>query len=174
MRFDITPSPSPLDVPSLTRSIPSEPNVLVLCYGNICRSPLAERYLQSVAAERGINNMSVTSAGLRTEAGRSSPDAAVRVGREFGVDLSEHRSKPVTEELLQWSDAVFIMDLLNYTLLRRDFGDRDEQTFFLGTFTDGEYEIVDPHGEDLDSYRTVYSEVANSIDEFVDTLEPNR
>ncbi len=169
LRLSLAPSPDALDTSALVESLPQNPNVLFLCYGNICRSPLGERYLRSAAAEREIEGLSVDSAGLRTSEGRSSPDDAIEVAAEFGVDLSDHRSKPVTDEHLQWSDVVFVMDLLNYHHLRQGFGDQGGKTVFLGAFSeDGSYEINDPYGETLDQYRTLYGGVVNGVDEFLE------
>ncbi len=171
LRLALGRSPSVLDPSLPAGAVAAEPNVLFLCYGNICRSPLAERYLESAAQTEGL---AVDSAGLRTTAGRSSPDDAVRVADELGVDLTDHRSKPVTTELLAWSDVVFVMDLLNYHDLRREFGDCDEKTRFLGVYSGDDYEISDPYGEGIDGFRTLYGDVITAVDGVVDTLESDR
>lgn len=121
-----------------------------------------------------MDRVSVASAGLRADEGQPSPDDAVRAASEFGVDLSEHRSKPATEELVRWSDAVLLMDVYNYRHFRQDFGDQADKAFFLGAFADGEYEIIDPHGDDLAKYRAVYDDVVRSVDGFVTALETDR
>ena len=174
LRLALWRSQSVLDASPPDGSVSGDANVLFLCYGNICRSPLAERYLEAIADERGIDGLSADSAGLRTTAGRTSPDDAIRVAEEFGVDLSDHRSKPVTAELLEWSDLVFVMDLLNFHDLRREFGDLDDKTRFLGVYSGEGYEINDPYGEGLDRFRTLYGDVISSVDGFVETLESER
>lgn len=174
LRLALARSPSVLDASLPNGTASASLNVLFLCYGNICRSPLAERYLESVAADRGIDGLSVDSAGLQTTAGRASPDEAVQVADEFDVDLSDHRSKPVTAELLERSDLVVVMDLLNYHDLRRGFGDLDEKTRFLGIFSGEGYEINDPYGEELDGFRTLYGDVVRAVDGLVETLESER
>ncbi|WP_128905850.1 low molecular weight protein-tyrosine-phosphatase [Halorubrum amylolyticum] len=174
LRLALARSPSVLDASLPIGTASPNPNVLFLCYGNICRSPLAERYLESTAADRGIDGLSVDSAGLRTTAGRASPDDAIRVAEELGVDLSDHRSKPVTADQLERSDLVVVMDLLNYRDLRRGFGDLDDKTRFLGVFSGDGYEISDPYGEGLDGFRTLYADVGRSVDGLAEALEPER
>lgn len=174
LRLALARSPSVLDASLPSGAASATPNVLFLCYGNICRSPLAERYLESVAADRGLDGLSADSAGLHTVAGRASPDDAVNVADELGVDLSDHRSKPVTAEQLAWSDLVVVMDLLNYHDLRREFGDLDEKTRFLGIFSGEGYEISDPYGEGLEGFRTLYGDVVRSVDGLADALEAER
>ena len=174
LRLALARSPSALDASPPDAAESDDLNVLFLCYGNICRSPLAERYLESVADDRGIGGLSADSAGLRTTAGRASPDDAVRVADELGVDLSDHRSKPVTAEQLDRTDLVVVMDLLNYHDLRRGFGDLDDKTRFLGVFAGDGYEISDPYGEGLDRFRALYGDVIRSVDGLADALETVR
>lgn len=174
LRLSLQSSPDVLDTLPPVGAVGADANVLCLCYGNICRSPLAERYIRAQAAERGLDGISVDSAGLRTTEGRSSPDDAVRAADELGVDLSDHRSKPVTADLLEWSDVVFVMDLLNYHHLRQGFGDMDYKTRFLGTFAGDGYEITDPYGEGIDRFRSLYEQVVRSADGFLDAMEDER
>ena len=78
--------------------------VLVMCLGNICRSPYVERVLR-----REAPHLDVRSAGF-LEAGRTSPREAVSVAAQHGVNLTDHRSVQVTTELLGWADLVLVMD----------------------------------------------------------------
>jgi protein-tyrosine phosphatase len=66
------------------------------------------------------------------------------------------------------------MDLLNYSDLRREFGDLDDRTRFLGVFSGEGYEISDPYGEGLDRFRTLYNDVVRSVDGLAETLESER
>ncbi|WP_138007040.1 arsenate reductase/protein-tyrosine-phosphatase family protein [Halalkalirubrum salinum] len=168
-------SGAPIDASALIESTPTDPNVLFLCYGNICRSPFGERYLQRTLAEHDTEDISVDSAGLKATDGRKSPENAVSAASEFDVDLSGHRSKPVTEQQLQWADTVFVMDLLNYYYLRRDFADYGETVFFLGALADGDsYEIPDPYGDGVSRYRMLYGELTTAVDRFVDHIDSQR
>lgn len=165
LRF--APSPKPLDTSRAVANLPSSPTLLLLCLGNICRSPMAERYLERRAASAGLDDLSVESAGFLDHGGRPSPETAVVVAREYGVDLSEHRATTVDDELLTASDAVFVMDVPNLTRLRREFGTH-ENVYFLGAFGESrEFEISDPYGGDYESFRRVYGEVATAVDSLV-------
>lgn len=72
-----------------------KPTVLILCTGNSCRSHLAEGILKAVA----VDFIDVQSAGSKP-AGYVHP-LAIKVMAEIGIDISEHRSKPLTEFLNQ-------------------------------------------------------------------------
>lgn len=114
--------------------------VLVVCYGNIYRSPFAGVSLrQSLPAE-----IEVRSSGFHKVAGRSSPERHVIMSRARNIDLSTHRSSKVTAEDLQWADIVVLMDRHNWGLLD-DLGADHSKLVWLGAFAPGDVEIVDPY-----------------------------
>ena len=78
----------------------SKPVVLILCTGNSCRSHLAEGFLRSAAGDL----LNVQSAGSKP-AGYVHP-LAIQVMQEVGIDISSHRSKPLTDFLEQNIDTV--------------------------------------------------------------------
>ncbi len=79
--------------------------ILVVCHGNICRSPFAA----ALARQLLPASIKVESAGF-IGPGRPSPAEAVTVARESGVDLTAHRSQLVTPQLLEAADLVLVMD----------------------------------------------------------------
>lgn len=161
----------PLDVEEAMESLDDAPRILVLCAGNICRSPMAERYLRTRLEEAGYDDAEVDSAGFSPREDRPSPENAVGVAEEFGVDLSEHRSKQVTAESLDEYDVVLLMDAYNYRLLKRRFGDAVEKTYFFGAFgDDGDFEIPDPNQQDSETFRRVYGTLADAADDLVAAL----
>ncbi len=78
--------------------------ILVVCHGNICRSP----YMQA-ALQRGLAHLAITSAGF-FGSDRAVPRIAVALGAERGLDLSEHRSRPLTKPTVGSADLVIVMD----------------------------------------------------------------
>ncbi|MGZ4860964.1 MAG: arsenate reductase/protein-tyrosine-phosphatase family protein, partial [Candidatus Angelobacter sp.] len=115
--------------------------IVFLCYGNICRSPLA-----AGLAEQRLSGVSIESAGFHDQAGRSCPEKILRIGNSFGIDLSGHRSARVMEDHLANADLVVVMDLENLNRLRREFPEIAERTTLLGLFgTPGTLAIADPY-----------------------------
>lgn len=164
----------PLAPDDALRGLADDARVLFVCLGNICRSPMAERYAARRVAAAGAD-VDVASAGFVEREGRSSPDAAVEVAAEFGVDLSAHRSTHVTRGLLAESDLVFVMDADNYRRLRSRFPDAVDRAYFLGAVGDHAsegwarllrtgFEIPDPVDGDHETFRAVYGDVADAVD----------
>ncbi|WP_266078474.1 low molecular weight protein-tyrosine-phosphatase [Haladaptatus caseinilyticus] len=162
----------PRNTTAAIRSLPTEPSICFLCLGNICRSPLAERYFRARLSSVDFDCATVRSAGFIEKEGRSSPDAAVSVASEFGVDLTDHRSQCVDIDMLRESDLVLLMDAWNYWYLKGEYPEELDKAYFLRSFVDdGEYEIEDPYSTDESTFRRVYGEVTGSVDEFLTTVE---
>lgn len=133
---------------------------------------MAERYLRSRLRDRGVDDVTVESAGFVRKPDRPSPDGAVRAASEYGVDLSEHRSTVLDAAQVSRSDVVFLMDAYNYDAMKRRFPDALGKTYFLKAIGDAPgFEIVDPHGADDETFRRVYGEIAGAIDAGVERIE---
>ena len=82
--------------------------VLMVCTGNTCRSPMAAALFKKAAAERQIE-VEVDSAGLQVFGSESAIPQAQTVMREYGIDLSEHRSQQIDINALEEYDLVLTM-----------------------------------------------------------------
>ena len=124
-------------------------NVLFLCYGNICRSPLAE-----LIARDALRGHDVASAGFHMTVDRPSPDHMKRAALKLDVDMDSHRSRKVTQQDIDRADLVLVMDWKNYTQLIRAFPEAKAKSTFLGLFAPSPaIEIDDPYeftGERVD------------------------
>jgi protein-tyrosine phosphatase len=80
--------------------------VLMVCTGNICRSPMAEGLLRLRLAERGCEGIDVLSAGTWAGNGHAASEGAIGVFRTRGWDLMTHRSQELTQELLAQADLI--------------------------------------------------------------------
>lgn len=94
--------------PRSRRRARRQPSVLVLCTGNLCRSPLAEALLIDRLRTAGLN-ADVASAGLAAPKGRQPDRNLVRVAEEHGVDVSRHRSRLVSTGMIAQADLVLVM-----------------------------------------------------------------
>lgn len=81
-------------------------NILVVCTGNICRSPTGE-YLLKKELGPGFN---VMSAGLGALVDHPAEPTAMKIAMEHGVDMSAHRARQINMDILKWADLVLVME----------------------------------------------------------------
>src|SRR5438034_8924052 len=128
-------------------------HVLFVCTGNICRSPLAASLLERALKERGLE-VAVTSAGTGAWDGAPASEGAYLVGLERGLDLSGHRARLLTRELVDGADLILTM--ARHHRARVDELGGEGHVFVLGEYAGREgddAEVSDPFGGDLDVYR---------------------
>lgn len=135
--------------------------ILFLCYGNICRSPFAER----VARRLLPDSVDVASSGVHPTVGRPSPEAARSAARRLGVDLEDHASARLTPAMLGEADVIFVFDVRNWVdLLGRDRAAL-ARTHFLGNLDpSGPLEISDPWGESEERFVTTYRRIRSTVE----------
>ncbi|MEY1522815.1 arsenate reductase/protein-tyrosine-phosphatase family protein, partial [Providencia manganoxydans] len=80
-------------------------NILVVCMGNICRSPTGERLLQA-----HFPNKKVHSAGIIAKDDRPAYDSAIRIAQQHDLCLDNHQSRRLTSELCKEADLILVME----------------------------------------------------------------
>ncbi|WP_305082616.1 low molecular weight protein arginine phosphatase [Oceanobacillus alkalisoli] len=143
-------------------------NILFVCTGNTCRSPMAEAILRDRYPQ-----VEVQSAGVFAADGASASDHTYQALEENGITL-DHRSQPATEELLEWAELVLTMTSQHKQLLTMEYPDFTEKLYTLKEYTDEEshdYDISDPYGGDLHAYRSTRAELEDQIDRLIEKIE---
>ena len=139
-------------------------HVLLVCTGNICRSPLAEALLLRTLKERGVEGVNVTSAGTGAWDGAPASEGAYLVGLERGLDLSGHRARLLTRELVEQADLILTM--ARHHRARVDELGGEGRVFVLGEYAGRDSdtaEVSDPFGGDLDVYRNTCVELEGLV-----------
>lgn len=131
-------------------------NVLIVCAGNTCRSPIASGLLLRVAGELGIQ-VSVRTAGLAPHPNRPVASHAVEVMREIGIDISHEYSKPVTDADLEWADIVVCLQKSHLAHLAEENRQLVGKLRYLGR------DIGDPYLGALEVYRATRDEIDGLI-----------
>src|SRR3989442_1673698 len=83
--------------------------ILLVCTGNICRSPMAEGFLRQLLDERAAGEVEVSSAGVQSWDDSPATPEAVRALQERGIDISNHLARRLTRNLIEESELVLAM-----------------------------------------------------------------
>ena len=148
-------------------------NILFVCAGNICRSPMAEWQLKALLRENPITGMQVGSAGLIALPGNSASFNAVRVARENSISLEEHKARPITTELIDNADPVLIMESHQGHELITDYPQASEKILLLRHFArygSRERGISDPYGRNLEAYRFCFEDIKECVESLYEWL----
>lgn len=144
------------------------PKLLFLCYGNICRSPLAERL-----TARLLSGCSAISAGFHPEEQRPCPEHISAVAAEWGLNMKDHRSRRVTAEDVAKADLILVMDTDNFKKVRAEYPWALNRTTLLGCFgTKPDPNVRDPYNLSLNETRSVFRHVESSVEGLVSWLSP--
>lgn len=139
-------------------------SILFVCKGNICRSPLAEAYFQSLVEKEG-RQLTVRSAGLETTPGKPAHDKAKAVALEYRLSLDEHATTQVHKELLDQSDLVIVMEILQKDRIRRLYPGAKGKVVLLGRFDSvGPLEIADPYSGTSEDFHSCFQQVIRCCD----------
>jgi len=115
--------------------------ILFVCYGNICRSPLAELY-----AKRLCPDLEVASAGFHDAVDRVAPEWYQSIVAELGVDLSSCRSKRIDAAQVEWAQLILLADFDNLDRFEREFSKSMDKTTMLGFFLPAPRAVIeDPY-----------------------------
>lgn len=131
--------------------------ILFVCKGNICRSPFAE-----IVARDRWPDVVVSSAGYYPVYGRRSPETAELAARQFGVELSDHRSRIIDAQMVRETDAIIVFDDHNAETLEAAFHEARRKIIQLGVFNAGRY-IDDPFDGDLATFISCYGSIKDAI-----------
>jgi protein-tyrosine-phosphatase len=137
------------------------PTILLVCTGNMCRSPMAEVILKDQLHRDGKDHLyRVRSAGTWTVDGRAASHLAIAVIQEADLDLTGHRTHHLTSEDVRQAALILVMTQDHKESLLAEFPDAGQKTLMLSELVGNRYDISDPYGTDsLELYRECASEI---------------
>ncbi|HCF96939.1 MAG: low molecular weight protein arginine phosphatase [Verrucomicrobiota bacterium] len=149
-------------------------NVLFVCTGNICRSPMAEGLFRHHVRDRF--DIQVESAGLSAFDGEPPSPHAVQVMSEIGVDISGQRSRLLDSWLIDQSDYIFVMTRTHQSAIGRMRPTAAEKTFLVKEFlgSSDSPDVADPIGFGISTYRSCRDEIAAALPSLLEFIEKTR
>ena len=134
-------------------------NVLFVCTGNTCRSPMAAALFNKIATEKDLD-VRIESAGIFAEEGAPASTEAIFVMKEYDIDLLGHHAQPINTELLEKSDVILTMTAAHKMLLEQY---AEGKVFTLSEYADLDDDIDDPFGGDVEEYKECADELYNTL-----------
>jgi protein-tyrosine phosphatase len=139
-------------------------SVLVVCVGNICRSPLGERLLQSLAPQ-----LVVTSAGLGAVVGQ--PADVTTMAAAQGLDLHGHAARQFTPALGQAADLILVMEPGHKAQITRAAPHLSGKTMLFDHWS-GASGIADPYQRSVEFHRAVFGQIEAAATAWAKRLNP--
>lgn len=144
--------------------------LLMVCLGNICRSPLAHGVMEHLVKQEGLN-WEVDSAGTGGYHIGSKPDyRSIKVAKQNGIDISTQKARKFTVADFDTYDHIFVMDKHNYQdviALARNQNDKDKVSLFLADDI-----VPDPYYDD-DLFEPVLQTVTARCVKLLEQLKAN-
>ncbi|MES1965252.1 low molecular weight phosphotyrosine protein phosphatase [Psychrobacter sp. AH5] len=138
-------------------------NILVVCVGNICRSPIAE----AVLAQQ-YPNKTIDSAGLSAVVGNGADPNALAVMSELGIDMSDHIAKQIDEDLVSKADLILTMSTNQTKWIEDRWPHCRGKTFRIGHWID--QDIADPYRHDLSVFEDARQDIFDSLKPWADKI----
>lgn len=132
--------------------------IVMVCLGNICRSPLAEGIL---ASKLPSNQFIIDSAGTGNwHVGKSPDKRSVAIAKKYGIDISNQQAAHFSPNYFEEYDYIFVMDRSNYKNvidLATHSSHKDKVSYILDSlFPDKKAEVPDPYYDEMDAFEEVY------------------
>ncbi|MBN6353018.1 protein tyrosine phosphatase [Providencia alcalifaciens] len=125
-------------------------NILVVCMGNICRSPTGERLLQQYFPEKTVH-----SAGIIAKNDRPAYDSAIRIAQQHSLSLENHQSRRLTSELCKKTDLILVMENDHIAKIHQLFPETRGKVMLFGQWIN-KTDIPDPHKRSDEMFEHVY------------------
>ncbi|KDR94803.1 protein-tyrosine phosphatase [Peptoclostridium litorale DSM 5388] len=147
-------------------------NILFICTGNTCRSPMAEFFLKTIIKDSEHDlDIGVHSAGIATVDGLSATDNAVAAMKEYGIDISSHRSKVASEKLLCSANLILTMSRVHKDAILTLPKYRGKKIYTLKEFLGcDDMDVNDPFGLSLEIYKKTAEEIRVLVEKLFEVI----
>lgn len=132
-------------------------NVMMVCVGNICRSPIAEVLLQHQQPQ-----LKVFSSGIGALVGRPADPYSVELMQEKGIDLTDHCAQQINSVLVSASDLILTMEQGHVDAIMSKYPESRGKVHLIGKWSDN-IEIPDPYKKDRAAFESASSVIESGL-----------
>ncbi|WP_114193557.1 protein tyrosine phosphatase [Edaphovirga cremea] len=140
-------------------------SILVVCVGNICRSPTGERLLKKMLPGKKIE-----SAGISALVGKPADTSASEVANKHGLSLDGHHGQQLTASLCREYELILVMEKTHIDAVCRLAPEVRGKTMLFGHWLD-KREIADPYRQSHEAFEFIYRLLDESAQKWVNTLD---
>lgn len=133
--------------------------VLVVCIGNICRSPMAEGLLKN-----SLPNVQISSAGLGALVGHGADPIALSLMTEAGIDIGAHRARSLTDQIARDADLILVMDEQQKQQIAQQYPYTRGKVFRLAEAA--KQDIPDPYRQSPEVFQSVFAQIRSGVNEW--------
>lgn len=142
-------------------------NILIVCVGNICRSPTAQALLTHRLSGQSLT---IGSAGIGALVGNPMDKTVHDVLQEHGLDFTAHRARQVDSHMLHDADLILAMEHSHIQHIRQIAPEVHGKTFLIGKWQD-ELEIPDPYRQSRPAFEHVHTLLTQAVESWLPYLK---
>jgi protein-tyrosine phosphatase len=144
-------------------------NILFVCTGNICRSPMGEELLRQFLAE-SKPDVKISSAGIGALVNKSAASEVRELMAKKGFDVAPHRGRQITPEIALAADLILTMEQHHNQYVEKLCPSAKGRTFLLGKWNEEDDEIPDPYRMPIQVYANVLELIEQGCRDWVKRL----
>ena len=143
-------------------------SVLMVCVGNICRSPMAEALLINRLSDSNYSKINIASAGVGALVGHEADATAKELMTEKNIDVSMHRARQLSTELISEYDLILVMEKGHINAVHNIASSSKGKVHLLGKWSD--FEISDPYMQPRREFEVALELIERGVDEWVERV----
>lgn len=144
-------------------------HIVVVCLGNICRSPMGAALLTQALKAAGNNGARVSSAGLNALVGHTPCSTSQRLMLNRGLDISAYRAQQLTDSLIYEADLILVMEMEQKKWIEQQSPTARGKVFRLGEWSN--FEVPDPIGQSGKFYEDVLLRIDKGVSDWMPKLK---
>lgn len=141
-------------------------NILFVCTGNTCRSPMAAALFNKIATERNLD-VRIESAGIFANENDTATTEAVVAVKKYGIDLLGHHAQMINSELIEKSDLILTMTEAHKMLMSQ----ATDKVYTICEYAGEDGEVADPFGGDVAEYEECAEQIYDLCNKIADKIE---